>query len=311
MPKIAQDRAAASKLEQLVLSPADRRNAIVDLIGSAERELLVSVFRCDDFRILDALADAVGRGVRVKALMTPRAKNWSKRLKDLEALLESMGAEVHRYRGIRTKYHAKYLVADRRTALVASLNFTRKCLDETCDFIVLTAKPEVASSLARLFERDCADPDAGLPEDLSGDIIVGPEQARRRLVELLGTAGKSIRMIDHRLSDPEILGILRHKQDIGVPVQVLGRGMLEGMISHGRMMVIDDATAVVGSMAHSPPSLNRRREVAIVIRHAPHVKQLKEFFDRMAHRCPDGLMALAEFTESTEDLDDELGEDMD
>src|SRR5215467_10478232 len=39
--------------EQLILSPADRRDAVLNLIASAQRDLALSVFRCDDFRILD------------------------------------------------------------------------------------------------------------------------------------------------------------------------------------------------------------------------------------------------------------------
>lgn len=300
-----------SQVERLVLAPSDRRAAIVDLIASAKRELLVSVFRCDDFRILDALAASIDRGVKVRALITPRAKNWNKRLKDLEALLDSMGAEVFRYRGVRTKYHAKYLVADGETALIASLNFTRKCLEETCDFIVLTSERGVVSGLARLFQGDSKDPDARLPEDLSPDLIVGPELARPRLLNFLGTAVRTIRIIDHRLSDPGILTVLRERQDAGVSVQVLGRGMLEGLVSHGRLMLVDDTTAVIGSIALSPPSLNRRREVAVRIRHAGHVQHLKQFFDGMAHRCPENMLALAEFTDSPDSLDDDQADDLD
>src|ERR1051326_262308 len=119
---------SAGTAERLVINKSQRRDAILELINSAEKELLLSVFRCDDFKILDALADAVHRGVRVRALFTPRAQAWTKRLKDLEMFLDSMGAEVHRYAGMRSKYHAKYIVADGERALIASLNFTYKCL---------------------------------------------------------------------------------------------------------------------------------------------------------------------------------------
>src|SRR5205085_3236693 len=125
------------------------------------------------------------RKVRVRALFTQRAKNWDKRLLDLELFLGSMGAEVHRYAGARSKYHAKYIVADEGPALVASLNLTRKCFDKTCDFIVVTCEPGIVSGLIRLFENDCGDPDSPLPPDLTDDLIVGPELARTRFLEML------------------------------------------------------------------------------------------------------------------------------
>src|SRR3954469_22242683 len=117
-------RAADSGTERLVVEPAERRCAVRELIRSAERELVLSLFRCDDFGVLDELAAAIDRKVRIRALLTRHAKNWDRRLQDLGVFLESMGAEVHRYRGAHAKYHAKYMVADSSRALVASLNLT-------------------------------------------------------------------------------------------------------------------------------------------------------------------------------------------
>jgi len=39
--------------------------------------------------------------------------------------------------------------------------------------------------------------------------------------------------------------------------------------SHGKIMLIDDAVAVVGSLALAPLSLDFRREVAILVDEAP------------------------------------------
>jgi cardiolipin synthase len=268
-----------SPLERLVWEPVERRGAVLDLIRGAQRELVLSVFRCDDFKILDALGEAVQRKVRVRALLTPRAKNWDKRLKDLGVFLDSMGAEVHRYSGARTKYHAKYIVADDGPALIASLNFTRKCFDKTCDFIVLTRRPEIVSGLRQLFEIDCHSPDTGIPADLDGGLVVGPELARARFMDILGHARRTIRIIDHRVSDPEFVALLRSQQAAGVSVQVLGLGAVAGLLSHGKMMLVDDTTAVIGSISLSPPALNIRREVAAVIREPANVAELKRFFD--------------------------------
>jgi len=265
--------------EKLVLDPSARRDTVLEVIRGAHRELVLSVFRCDDFKILDALADAVHRGVRVRALLTPKAKNWDKRLQDLGVFLESMGAEVQRYSGARTKYHAKYIVADHGPALIASLNFTRKCFDRTCDFIVVTCDPATVSCLSRLFELDSGDPDAPLPAGIGGSLIVGPEQARARFLEMLGQARRTIRIIDHRVSDPAIVAMLRDRQSAGVSVQVLGLGAVAGLVSHGKMMLVDGESAAIGSISLSPPSLNMRREVAAVIRDPGNVERLARFFE--------------------------------
>src|SRR5262245_1573903 len=108
------------RMDRLVLSPAERRASIVQLMRSAQRRLLRSMFLCDDFPIVDELADAVKRGVDVRILMTQRARAWTETLNDLAALLRSVGADVRLYENAVMKYHAKYIVADDGPALVTS-----------------------------------------------------------------------------------------------------------------------------------------------------------------------------------------------
>jgi len=295
----------AESLERLVLTPSERKDAVVQLIASAQRDLAISVFRCNDFRILDELAAAVERKVHVRALITPTAKNWDRRLRELETFLNSMGADVRRYQGKRSKYHAKYIVADESCALVASLNFTRKCFDETCDFLVLTRQPDVVSSLLLLFDADSNHPDGGLPPGLSADLIVGPEQVRARYLDLLKKAQRSVRIIDHRLSDPQMFAALRQRQAAGVAIQLLGYGSLEGMVSHGRMMLVDDDIAVIGSTALTPASLDERREVGILLRDAANIARLKQFFDGLVRRRPESITRLAEFADPDPGLDED------
>ena len=80
-----------------MLEPAERKAALLGVIASARRRLILSLFRCDDFTVLDALAAALERGCEVEAILTKRAKGGKKRLKKLWGALEEMGAVVTRY----------------------------------------------------------------------------------------------------------------------------------------------------------------------------------------------------------------------
>src|SRR5437870_8387086 len=180
-------------MDRLVLAPAARRPAVLDLMRSAERRLVLSMFRCDDFAVLDELAAAVKRNVHVRVLITHRARGWKRRLKELSALLASTGAHVQRYTGPLMKYHAKYVVADDGPALVSSLNFTRKCFESTYDFLVFSDQPDVISSLKAIFENDYGSPASPLPE-ITERLIVGPEFARERFTRLIAEARTTIRI---------------------------------------------------------------------------------------------------------------------
>ena len=94
-----------------IMPPPERREAVLRVIRSAKERLLMSMFRCTDYMVIDALAEAVNDGVRVELLLTPRATALeAKKLKELGTLVESIGAEVYRYHDPLVKYHAKYMV---------------------------------------------------------------------------------------------------------------------------------------------------------------------------------------------------------
>lgn len=268
--------------DRIVIAPADRRAAILDLIRAARRRLILSVFRCDDFAVLDALVDALGRGVRVEVLLTGRAKGGRKRLQELWALLDTSGARLHRYADPVVKYHAKYVVADKGPALVASLNFTRRCFERTCDFLLVTHDPAVVSGLQRLFDADCHAPGRALPPRLSPRLIIGPERARDQFTGIVDAARRSIRIIDPKLTDPAMRTLLDAKRHAGLTVVTLGGTELAGSVAHGKMMIIDEQTAVIGSLSLSALHLGFRREVSIVTRDRAAVAGLNTFFERMA-----------------------------
>jgi phosphatidylserine/phosphatidylglycerophosphate/cardiolipin synthase-like enzyme len=281
-PPVPAKRARAPAAERLVLAPAERLEAVREVIAGARRHLRLSLFRCDDFHVLDALVDALGRGVHVEVLLTGRAKGGKKRLQELWALLESTGATLHRYADPVVKYHAKYIVADDGPALVASLNLTRKCFERTCDFLLTTRAPAIVSGLQRLFDADCRAPASSLPARLSPRLVIGPERARDQFKALIKRARRSIRVIDPKLTDPEMRTLLDRRRRDGLTVTTLGDGDLSGCAAHGKMMLIDERTAVIGSLSLSAIHLGFRREVAVVTEDPRSVSVLRVFFEQMA-----------------------------
>jgi phosphatidylserine/phosphatidylglycerophosphate/cardiolipin synthase-like enzyme len=295
-------------MDRLILAPAARRDAILQLMRSARHTLMLSMFRCDDFSIVDELAAAVKRGVRVRVLITQRARGWREKLKDLTQLLRSLGADVRPYDSPVVKYHAKYIVADDGPALVTSLNFTRKCFENTCDFLVFTDDAQVVSGLKALFETDCQPGTAPLPAVPMERLIIGPEQSRQRLRELLSNARSSIRIIDHRVMDPEILGLLADKSRQGLTVQIIGSTRTDGLICHGRMILLDEKTAIIGSIHLSSPSLDLRREVAIIVEEPGLVSELYDYFRSLAINEANLMNLWAAPPQSPQDEDDEEDE---
>jgi cardiolipin synthase A/B len=278
-------RRSTKAAEKLVLDPAERKAALLGVIGAARRRLILSLFRCDDFSVLDALAAALERGCEVEAVLTKRAKGGRKRLKKLWGALEEMGAVVTRYADPVVKYHAKYLVADQSTAIITTLNPTRKCFTRTWDAVLITQDPSVVKGLLTLFKADAAGVPLPSRRPLGRRLIIGPERSRKELRALIESAKHSIRILDHKLSDPDIVALLRERRAEGLTVSVLGRHPMGGVLPHGKMMIIDESRAVLGSTALSTLSLDFRREVSVVIHDPALIKQLNVSYQQLSARA--------------------------
>lgn len=268
--------------ERIVLAPQERLPCVLELIRSARNRLVLSLFRCNDYGVLEALGEALGRGVRVQVLTTQRAKRWKERLEALWSSLEAIGAEVYRYSDPVVKYHAKYIIADDQRALVASLNFTKKCFKKTSDLILVTSDRTVIAGLGALFTNDSRLEYSAMPDTISDRLIVGPERARAQVCRWIEGASHSIRIIDHKATDPAILDLLQARKAEGLEVEILSRRKLGELRSHGKLILIDDRLAVIGSMSLAAISLEHRRELALVIADPTCVGELSRFYRSVA-----------------------------
>jgi phosphatidylserine/phosphatidylglycerophosphate/cardiolipin synthase-like enzyme len=266
--------------DRVITSPTERRSTVLEVIAGAKRHIALSLFRCNDDGIFAELERATKRGVSVEVLVTPRAQGNPKKLEKLRAALLRTGAAVSTYGDPVVKYHAKYIVADDGPAVVASLNFTRKCFTRTLDALVVTFDPAVVSSLRALMAADRVN--APLPDGLSPRLIIGPERARLQLTGLVHGARKSIRLIDAKLSDPGLMALLNVQMGCGVSVETFRATRVAGMTSHGKILLVDDSIAVVGGLAFAAISLDFRREVAIRLDTPTAVDDVRRLFDTVA-----------------------------
>jgi phosphatidylserine/phosphatidylglycerophosphate/cardiolipin synthase-like enzyme len=262
--------------DRLIVTPAARKPAILDVIRAARDRITLSLFRGNDPNIFAELAAAAARGVRVDVLVTSNIKGGTAKLAELWRRLKTTGARIHAYGDPVVKYHAKYLVVDQGPAVVASLNLTKKCFERTQDAIVITDDRHVVDSLGRIFDADRRG--LPLPHDLSPRLIIGPERARRQLTDLIDSARTSVGVMDAKLSDPDVLTRLQACHEAGLTVDLVRTKEIAGLKSHAKIVVIDGRTAVVGGLALTALSLEFRREIAIVIDDPTAIAEIAELF---------------------------------
>jgi cardiolipin synthase A/B len=266
--------------DRVVIAIDERRTTVLEALAAARRRVGLSLFRCTDEAVFSALARAVRRGVKVDAIVSLRSKGSKQDQRRLRDALSRRGVTVHPYMDPVVKYHAKYLVVDDGPAIVTSLNFTKKCFSRTVDALVVTHDAAVVDGLWRLMRADWKG--SALPDGLPARLIVGPERARKQIAALIGQARRRLTLLDAKLTDPAMRRLLAARRRQGLEVRLMTDKQLHGLKAHGKILVIDNRLAMVGSIALRTLSLESRREVALVVEDRAAVKALLSALDGMA-----------------------------
>lgn len=136
----------------LVWSPGSGA-ALVDLIGAAQRSIVVENEEMDSTTIEAALEAASRRGVHVGVIMTADSV-WVSAF----AELADAGVRVATYPGSPNALyiHAKVIVVDGSTAFVGSQNFSTSSLDDNRELGVTITDPAVVTSVSTTLAQDLA-----------------------------------------------------------------------------------------------------------------------------------------------------------
>ncbi len=276
----------------LIIQPGDSFFPIVDAIDSATQNIKMTIFRMDDPIVRDAMSYAVARGVKVQALVAPSSKGWNKRNKKLTDDLSKLGIEVRMTKARKEKikrYHYKMMTIDNLQSLVLTFNPTQKNLHYARDFGLLIRDQEITTELNRLFEADWHG-NVFKPKELP--LVISPYNSRKKLMELLESADRSIRILDAKVEDQQVMGLLLRKASNGCDVRLISRDTFYDQVVpnfsvkklaryklHAKCVIVDGARFFVGSQNLRAVSLDRRREVGIIVEDDAMSRRIERVFD--------------------------------
>jgi cardiolipin synthase A/B len=270
---------------KLIIQPDEGVSPVLAAIKSARSTIDTTIFRFDRPEIEKALAAAVGRGVRVRALVAHTNRGGEKRLRKLEQSLLAAGVTTARTGDDLVRYHGKMLIIDERTLFLMLFNYTGLDL-RSRSFAVVTRQRAFVAEAMRVFEADMTRQDYTTS---SAGLVVSPENARKQLADFLGKAKKELCIYDPKVSDGPMVRLLEERVRRGVDIRILGgvggrakalcAEKLKGIRLHARCIVRDGTHAFLGSQSLRALELDSRREVGIIVRDARIVKRLRDVFE--------------------------------
>jgi cardiolipin synthase len=268
---------------ELIIEPDDSVGALVSLIKEAKESVDMAIFRFDRIDLEKALRAAMSNGVKVNTFIAYANHGGEKNLRKLEMRFLEAGMTVARSASDLIRYHYKLVVIDRRILCVLSFNFTHMDTDRSRGFGIITENAKWVAEGIKLLEADSK----RMPYTCEMDtFVVSPVNARQVLGEFLRQANKQLMIYDPKISDREMIRILKERAKAGVEVRVIGQTKagvpvrkLSKLRLHTRTIIRDGDQAFIGSQSLRAAELDSRREVGLIVSDSHIVKRLAETFE--------------------------------
>jgi phosphatidylserine/phosphatidylglycerophosphate/cardiolipin synthase-like enzyme len=283
----------------LIVLPDDSAQPLLDAIHAAKSSLRIKMFVFSDPSLLDAVIAAHKRGVSVRIMLNPERRDGEKENTEIRSKLISAGIEVLDTNPSFDVTHEKSMVVDDATAYIESLNWETRNLTETRDYAVVTTHKHEVDEVLRGFDADWTRAEFVAGEHSHLIWCIG--NGRQRMCEFIDKAKHSLWLQNERYQDPVVIEHLVRAHARGVKIHVMARPphklkkqkLVEGVSGlrilsdlgvpvhklrhlklHAKLMLADDARAIIGSINLAPGSFDSRRELAIEVDDEHIIKRL-------------------------------------
>ena len=273
----------------IIVLPDDTSKPILDAIAQAKKSIRVKMFIFSDPSLLDAVIAAQHRGVDVRIMLNPERRDGEKENADTRKKLTEGGVHVLDSNPDFDVTHEKSMVIDDATAFVQSLNWETKNVTETRDYAIVTSHKHEVDEVAKCFDADW---DRKKFDGDNSHLIWCIGNGRQRLGKLIDGSKHSLWLQNERYQDPTIIEHLVRAHSRGVQIHIMARPphklkkdkLIEGVSGlrslqdigakihklqhiklHAKLILADNARAIIGSINLAPGSFDSRRELAIEV----------------------------------------------
>ena len=306
---------------RLIVQPDDGLEPVREFINSAEKSLLIKQFTFTEPSLIEAVIDRKKAGVDVRVMLNPARSGGDRANDETFDKLQNAGIAVQWSNPNFYVTHEKSIVIDEKAALVATFNLMEKYFTLTRDYGIITENPYHVAQIVDVFNADWEHRE-WVCSAYEG-LLWSNSNSRYHMAQFIDTAMERIDVQHPKYVDAVILERLAAASDRGVKVHVLCGGkhgisewdILDTFASlrtlkrfgakvhkqknlrvHAKLIIVDDAHALVGSMNIDRSAFDLRRELGITIDDPATVARLKQVFQEdwdtsHQYEAPDPLNA--------------------
>ena len=307
-PSASQPVAPQSQGYTLLTQPDSGRGQILSLLNGAQSSIDLTIYEIEDPQIISALTAAAKRGVSVRVLYNYYSFQGYSHDPNAQyvAQLNAGGVQTKQASQQFTVTHQKTFTIDGSVSVIMTFNLNPNYFSTTRDFGIVTSDPGQVAEIAKVFEADWAYQSVTPSQSA---LVWSPDNSRNKLLDIIHGATRSLDIYNEETADRDCMQALISAAKRGVAVRfitailksssnptdgnaaeratlnsngVQAKGLASPYI-HAKMILADygigSAQAFLGSENFSWTSLNKNRELGIILNDSAILSSLEGTFE--------------------------------
>ncbi len=277
----------------LFVEPDDGRQPLLNVINSAQKQILVEDYLLSDPDIILYLEEADKRGIEVRVLLEEHPFGGAGLNQKAKPELESAGVEVRWANPNFTLTHEKTIIVDGRIVCILTMNLTKTAFTKNREYNACDENPVEVNEARDIF---IADWERKNYSPVAANLVVSPDNSRGKLTALIRSAAKSLDIEMEVLEDPQMIDLLADRAKyIAVRIilsplsqvdanknaaeRIPGVRFLKSPYIHAKLIDADGQRVYLGSVNLTSQSLDQNRELGILISQPDIISRIGQVFE--------------------------------
>ncbi|QBD78311.1 hypothetical protein EPA93_20830 [Ktedonosporobacter rubrisoli] len=281
---------------KVFVEPNAGDHVIVNAISAAKSSVQLEIYLLTDRSVIKALEEDAHRGINVSVMLEPHPYGGGPSPQRTLDELSAAGVKTKPTSSSFSLTHEKGMIIDNATVYIMTANFTLSALGGSRsttnrEYGIIDTNQQDVQAVVAIFQADWNRTTAHFNDS---NLVVSPINSRSTFESLINGAHKSLLIEAEEMQDQDIEQAIVNAAKHGVQVQVImpqPRSTSEGdgsgdsnsqgitvisqggahvkedphLYMHAKIMVVDGQKAFVGSENISTASLDKNRELGILI----------------------------------------------
>lgn len=289
----------------VIVEPDAGLNPLVNAIHGAKKSVWLEIYLLTNKTIISALEEDANSGVDVRVMLEPHPTGvGSTQPKETRDALNAAHVKAQFSDPDFSLTHEKGMIIDRTTAYIMTTNFTNAALGvgsstHNREYDIVDTSGADVQAVTAIFQADWDHSTASFTD---ANLVVSPVNSRNDFTTLIGSAKQTLLIEAEEMKDSSIEQALISAEQQGVKIEVIlpapsssssdsnksgistikngGISVREDhhLYMHAKIIVVDGQEAFVGSENISTQSLDKNRELGLLISDSTVLSTLQQTF---------------------------------